>query len=236
MRDNGVDAYLVAGYDPHFSEYSHERYSTRKFITGFSGSFGTVIITLSKAVLFTDGRYFLQAEQELKGTEIALIKLGVKGSPDIFTYINLNLKESKLGIYSDEISIKFYKELSEKCKNTHIKALNQDLIDLIWKSRPQLEFSHVFELADAEKNNKRAEKIKSIYLILEKNLADFYVITALDEIAWVLNLRGADVEESALFYSFLLISRNKNRKNVLFADIKNLIRVLKKHLKWKILK
>ncbi|ATH09645.1 aminopeptidase P family protein [Borreliella burgdorferi] len=222
MRDNGVDAYLVAGYDPHFSEYSHERYSTRKFITGFSGSFGTVIITLSKAVLFTDGRYFLQAEQELKGTEVALIKLGVKGSPDIFTYINLNLKESKLGIYSDEISIKFYKELSEKCKNTHIKALNQDLIDLIWKSRPQLEFSHVFELADAEKNNKRAEKIKSIYLILEKNLADFYVITALDEIAWVLNLRGADVEESALFYSFLLISRNKNRKNVLFVDIKKL--------------
>ncbi len=73
-------------------------------------------------------------------------------------------------------------------------------------------------------------------MILEKNLADFYVITALDEIAWVLNLRGADVEESALFYSFLLISRNKNRKNVLFADIKNLIRVLKKHLKWKILK
>ncbi len=66
MRRNGVDAYLVTGYDPHFSEYSHERYGARKFITGFSGSFGTAIITLSKAVLFTDGRYFLQADQELK--------------------------------------------------------------------------------------------------------------------------------------------------------------------------
>lgn len=222
MRESGVDAYLVAGYDPHFSEYSHERYSTRKFITGFSGSFGTVIVTLSKAVLFTDGRYFLQADQELKGTEVVLIKLGVKGFPDIFTYINLNLQESKLGIYSDEISIKFYKELSEKCKNTHIKVLNQDLIDLIWKSRPQIEFSNIVELIDAEKNNKRVEKIKSICLILEKNLADFYVITALDEIAWILNLRGADVKKSALFYSFLLISRNKDRKNVLFIDTKKL--------------
>ncbi len=66
MRDNGVDAYLVAGYDPHFSEYSHERYSTRKFITGFSGSFGTVIITLSKAVLFTDGRYFYRPSKSLR--------------------------------------------------------------------------------------------------------------------------------------------------------------------------
>ncbi len=222
MRRNGVDAYLVTGYDPHFSEYSHERYGARKFITGFSGSFGTVIITLSKAVLFTDGRYFLQADQELKGTEVTLIKLGVKGSPDIFTYINLNLQESKLGIYSDEISINFYKELSRKCKNTHIEVLNQDLIDLIWESRPQLEFSHVVELIDTEKNNKRVEKIKSIYLTLENNLADFYVITALDEIAWILNLRGSDVKESALFYSFLLISRNKDQKNVLFIDTKKL--------------
>ncbi|WPM06220.1 aminopeptidase P family protein [Borreliella sinica] len=222
MRENGVDAYLVLGYDPHFSEYSHERYSVRKFITGFSGSFGTVIITLSKAVLFTDGRYFLQADQELKGSEVTLIKLGVKGSPDIFTYINLNLQGLKLGIYPDEISIKFYKELSEKCKNTHIKVLNQDLIDLIWKSRPRLEFGNIVELIDAEKNNKRVEKIKSVYLILEKNLADFYVITALDEIAWILNLRGADVKKSALFYSFLLISRNKDRKNVLFIDTKKL--------------
>ncbi len=222
MRKNGVGAYLVTGYDPHFSEYSHERYGARKFITGFSGSFGTVIITLSKAVLFTDGRYFLQADQELKGTEVTLIKLGVKGSPDIFTYINLNLQESKLGIYSDEISIKFYKELSGKCKNTHIEVLNQDLIDLIWESRPQLEFSHVVELIDTEKNNKRVEKVKSIYLTLENNSADFYVITALDEIAWILNLRGSDVKESALFYSFLLISRNKDRKNVLFIDTKKL--------------
>ncbi|QFI14224.1 aminopeptidase P family protein [Borrelia sp. CA_690] len=222
MRKNGIDAYLVAGYDPHFSEYSHERYSTRKFITGFSGSLGTVIVTLSKAVLFTDGRYFLQADQELKGTEVALIKLGVKGSPDVFTYINSNLQELKLGIYSDEISIKFYKEFSEKCKNTHISVLNQDLIDLIWESRPQLELSHIFELIDAERNNKRAEKIKSIHLSLEKNLADFYVITALDEIAWILNLRGSDIKESALFYSFLLISRNKDQKNVLFIDTKKL--------------
>lgn len=222
MKENGVDAYLVAGYDPHFSEYSHERYSTRKFITGFSGSFGTVIVTLSQAVLFTDGRYFLQADQELKGTEVSLIKLGVKGSPDVFTYINLNLQGLNLGIYSDEISIKFYQELCEKCKNTHIKVLNQDLIDLIWKSRPQIEFSHIVELIDVEKNNKRVEKIKSICFFLEKNLADFYVITALDEIAWILNLRGSDVKKSALFYSFLLISRNKDRKNVLFIDTKKL--------------
>lgn len=230
MRENGVDAYLVAGYDPHFSEYSHERYSTRKFITGFSGSFGTVIVTLSKAVLFTDGRYFLQADQELEGTEVTLIKLGVKGFPDVFTYINLNLQGLKLGIYSDEISIKFYKELCEKCKNTNIKVLNQDLIDLIWKSRPQLEFSYIVELIDVEKNNKRAEKIKSICLILEKNLADFYVITALDEIAWILNLRGSDVKKSALFYSFLLISRNEDQKNVLFIDTKKLDLGLKETL------
>ncbi|AJA89916.1 peptidase M24 [Borreliella chilensis] len=222
MRDNGIGAYLVAGYDPHFSEYSHERYNTRKFITGFSGSFGTVIVTLSKAVLFTDGRYFLQADQELKGTEVELIKLGVKGFPDIFTYINLNLQELKLGIYSDEISIKFYKELAERCKNTYIKVFNQDLIDLIWKSRPQLEFNYIVELIDVEKNNKRADKIRSICISLEKHLADFYVITALDEVAWVLNLRGTDVEKSALFYSFLLISRNKDRKNVLFVDEKKL--------------
>ncbi|UGQ15779.1 MULTISPECIES: aminopeptidase P family protein [unclassified Borrelia] len=222
MVRSGVDAYLIASYDPHMSEYSHVRFSAREFITGFTGSSGTVIVTEKEVLLFTDGRYFLQAESELEGTEFKLMKLGVKGYPDLFSYININLKGLRLGFYSEDISIRLYNDLVKNCRNTDIEALDEDLISSIWHDRPTLERNKIFELTEAQRNNKRADKIDNLKSKLEERVVDFYIVSSLDEIAWILNLRGLDIKSSALFYAFLFITRSKRHKNVLFVDVLNL--------------
>ncbi|AHE62413.1 aminopeptidase P family protein [Borrelia parkeri] len=222
MMKSEIDAYLIASYDPHMSEYSHVRFNVREFITGFTGSAGTVIITETEAVLFTDGRYFLQASSELEGTEFKLMKLGVKGYPDIFGYINANLKGLRLGIYSEDVNIKFYNDLVKNCRNTDIEILHEDLVSKIWQDRPDLESNKIFELSGAQKIDKRTDKLDKVNAKLEEKAIDFCIISSLDEIAWLLNLRGLDIESSALFYAFLFIARSERYKNVLFVHIDKL--------------
>ncbi|WP_024655716.1 aminopeptidase P family protein [Borrelia hispanica] len=222
MMKNKIDAYLIASHDPHMSEYSHARFNIREFITGFTGSAGTVVITETESVLFTDGRYFLQAANELEGTEFKLIKLGVEGHPDIFSYINIKLKGLRIGVYAEDISIKFYDDLVKNCKFTDIEILHEDLISKIWQDRPYFTGNKIFELKEAQKNDKRINKINKVNAKLEANTIDFYVISSLDEIAWLLNLRGFDIESSALFYAFLFIARSERYKNVLFVNVDKL--------------
>ncbi|BDU63247.1 peptidase [Candidatus Borrelia fainii] len=222
MMKSEIDAYLIASYDPHMSEYSHVRFNVREFITGFTGSAGIVIVTETEAVLFTDGRYFLQASSELEGTEFKLIKLGVKGCPDIFGYINANLKGLRLGIYSEDVNIKFYNDLVQNCRHTDIEILHEDLVSKIWQDRPVLESNKIFELSETQKIDKRADKLDKVNVKLEEKAIDFCVISSLDEIAWLLNLRGLDIESSALFYAFLFIARSERYKNVLFVNIDKL--------------
>ncbi|AHH09880.1 Xaa-Pro aminopeptidase [Borrelia parkeri SLO] len=222
MMKSEIDAYLIASYDPHMSEYSHVRFNIREFITGFTGSAGTVIITETEAVLFTDGRYFLQASSELEGTEFKLMKLGVKGYPDIFGYINANLKGLRLGIYSEDVNIKFYNDLVKNCRHTDIEILHEDLVSKIWQDRPDLESNKIFELSGAQKIDKRTDKLDKVNAKLEEKAIDFCIISSLDEIAWLLNLRGLDIESSALFYAFLFIARSERYKNVLFVHIDKL--------------
>ena len=230
MMKSGIDAYLMTSYDPHMSEYSHARFNVREFMTGFKGSAGTVIVTEKDALLFTDGRYFLQALQELEGTEFKLMKLGVKGYPDVFEYISASLKGLRLGFYAEGVSIKFYNDLVKNCRNTDIKILNEDLIYEIWQDRPNIKSKKIFELINVEKNDKRANKLNKVNAILKEKSIDFYIISSLDEIAWLLNLRGLDIESSALFYAFLFISMSKRHKNVLFVDVEKLDSSLKERL------
>ncbi|BCR21511.1 aminopeptidase P family protein [Borrelia sp. HM] len=230
MMKNDIDAYLMTSYDPHMSEYSHARFNIREFMTGFKGSAGTVIVTEKDALLFTDGRYFLQASKELEGTEFKLMKLGVKGYPDIFEYINTNLKGLRLGFYAEGVSIKFYNDLVKNCRNTDIDILHEDLISEIWQDRPNLKNKKIFELSNVEKNYKRADKLNKVNAILNAKNIDFYIISSLDEIAWLLNLRGLDIESSALFYSFLFIAKSKRYKNVLFVNVSKLDSNLKERL------
>ncbi|UPA08808.1 aminopeptidase P family protein [Borrelia nietonii YOR] len=222
MRKSKIDAYLMASYDPHMSEYSHVRFNVREFITGFTGSAGTVIVTETDAVLFTDGRYFLQASSELEGTEFKLMKLGVKGYPDIFSYINTNLKGLRLGIYAEDVSIKLYNDLIKNCRHTDIEILHEDLVSKIWQGRPVLEGNKIFELSEAQKNDKRTDKIDRVNSRLEEKAIDFCIISSLDEVAWLLNLRGLDIESSALFYAFLFIARSERYKNVIFVNVDKL--------------
>ncbi|WP_445435788.1 M24 family metallopeptidase [Candidatus Borreliella tachyglossi] len=230
MIKSEIDAYLIASYDPHMSEYFHARFDARKFMTGFTGSAGIVIVTGAEALLFTDGRYFLQAESELEGTGFELMKLGVKDYPDIFGYINASLKGLRLGVYAEDVSIKFYNDLVKICRNTDIEILNEDLISEIWQDRPRLEANQIFELSEAQKNNKRADKISNLNVKLEEKAIDFYIVSSLDEVAWILNLRGLDIEASALFYAFLFITRSKGHKNVLFINVDRLDAELKEKL------
>ncbi|UER67283.1 aminopeptidase P family protein [Borrelia sp. BU AG58] len=230
MVKSGIDAYLVASCDPHMSEYSHSRFNAREFITGFTGSAGTVVVTDKDVLLFTDGRYFLQAESELEGTGFKLMKLGVRGYPDLFSYININLKGLRLGFYSEGVSVTLYNELVKNCRGTDIEVLEEDLISSIWRDRPILEGNRIFELTEAQRNNKREDKIGDLKVKLEERMVDFYIVSSLDEIAWILNLRGLDIKPSALFYAFLFITRSKRHKNVLFVNALNLDTGLKETL------
>ena len=136
----------------------------------------------------------------------------------------------RLGFYAEDISIKFYNDLVKKCRNTDIEILNEDLISSIWNDRPILEGNKIFELSESQRNNKRADKINNLKVRLEEKAVDFYIVSSLDEIAWILNLRGLDIKPSALFYAFLFITRSKRHRNVLFINVLNLDSNLKERL------
>jgi Xaa-Pro aminopeptidase len=210
LVDRDLDAYIVYGTDPHLSEYMPDHWQTRPFISGFTGSAGFVIITLEKAALWTDSRYFLQAEIELSGTGIELVKMRTPGYPEPAEWLKMNLK-SGAGVATDEgcISASQFKQLDNALNKSGIFLKESgDLLDEIWHNRPTLPDSLVFEHEIWFACTDRKTKINSICSELEKSGADLQIITALDDLAWTFNLRGSDVECNPVFMAYGSISKN----------------------------
>jgi len=212
MKERGIDAYIVPSSDPHQSEYVAEHYATRAFITGFTGSFGTAVITLEDAGLWTDGRYFIQAESELKDTGITLFKMGEKDVPTVEEFLRDSLsKKAKIAFDGKVVSLQYFKELKKCLENKEISfEIMEDLINSIWKNRPEKPCTDVILHDTKYAGKSREDKLDDVVKEMKTLGADYYVISGLDDIAWLLNIRGRDVECNPLTIAYLVVSEGNS--------------------------
>ena len=209
MKARQLSAFIVPSTDPHSSEYVSEHWETRKWISGFTGSAGTAVITLEDAGLWTDSRYFIQAEEQLEGTGIRLFKDRLPETPSIGEWLGSILKEgNKVGIdgwvNSHQEAFGLNNEL--KAKGLALETMTEDIFDTLWENRPCLPQSSIFILDEARTGASCTAKINRIKETIAKNGVSAIILSALDEIAWTLNLRGNDVHCNPVFISYLLIS------------------------------
>ena len=232
MSQNGISAFIVPSTDPHSGEYVPAHWESRKWLSGFSGSAGTVVVTKDDAGLWTDSRYFIQAEEQLKGTGIQLFKDRLPETPSISEWLGSVLnKDEKVGIDGWVNSMQEAAGLRKELQTYGLElTLVEDPFQYIWNDRPTLPqtpvFIHGLEYAGvscSEKINKIKENIKS-------KGATGIILSSLDEIAWTLNLRGDDVHCNPLFISYLFLSENKNTLYILEEKVTEEVRsYLKEH-------
>lgn len=209
MKKKNITAYIITSYDPHQGEYIAEHYRSRIWISGFTGSAGTVIVREKDAILWTDGRYFIQAENELKNTEIELYKMGIPGFPTYMEWLNDNLKEGdRLGFDGKVFSQSDVKELKKAFGNKKIEMVEEyDLIGELWKDRPEIPQTEAY-IHDVKYTGKTAkEKIDEVREEMNKKNADYFFLGSLDDIAWLYNIRSKDVENNPVVISYALISK-----------------------------
>lgn len=217
MKEAGVYAYLIETEDYHGSEYVGEYFKERAYMSGFTGSAGSLIVTLDKAALWTDGRYFLQAADQLKDSGIELMKMGTDGTPSTKEFLLSEVKEGQIiGFDGRTISALYAFDLKKEAdkRNIGINA-TLDLPDKIWTDRPKLESKKVWELSTAYTGMDREEKLSRVREMMRKENAEVFVLSSIDDIAWLLNLRGDDVECNPVFLSYMIIF---DEKAYLYAD------------------
>lgn len=217
MKSAGVDACLIPTNDFHGSEYVGDYFKAREYISGFTGSAGTVVVMREQAGLWTDGRYFLQAEEQLAGTGITLYRMLEEGVPTVQEFLEQQMTPGqRLAFDGRMVSSAYARGLAARLKGRGVSILSsRDLVGEIWKDRPALSCEPVFELDVEYAGESRADKIHWIKLWMEQQKLDAFVISSLDDIAWLLNLRGGDVEYNPVFLSYLAVQSDRV---VLFAQ------------------
>lgn len=209
LRAHGLDAYVIPTSDPHQSEYVAEHWKGREWISGFTGSAGIVVITQDHAGLWTDSRYFLQAENQLDGSQFVLHKQQATGTPEYITWLAEQLpKGSTVGLDGYLFSLSQLRQLEKALaiKDIHINTEIDLMLD-IWKDRPALPLDPIFEYDVMFAGESRANKLSRIREKMAKQGTDFHLITTLDDIAWALNIRGKDVEANPVAISYLVVGK-----------------------------
>ncbi|MCD7841360.1 MAG: aminopeptidase P family N-terminal domain-containing protein [Lachnospiraceae bacterium] len=208
MKKAGVDFYIVPSTDFHQSEYAGAYFAARKFMTGFTGSAGTALFTDEEAYLWTDGRYFIQAAQQLQGSPITLMKMGEPDVPTLEKFLEEHVGEGQTIGFDGRVVSKGmgtkYTEIAEK--NGASISYREDLIDKIWEDRPALSTNPAFHLDIQYTGETTESKLARIREKMTKEGADLHVLTTLDDICWTFNFRGDDVRYSPLVYSYCLIA------------------------------
>lgn len=207
MAQRGMDGYVVVTDDFHGSEYVGDFFKARAYLSGFTGSAGTLVVLPDRAALWTDGRYFLQAAEQLTGNTIELMRMGQPGVPAIGAFLAQHLPEGGvLGFDGRTVSSSFAGTLEKALEAKHIRfAGGEDLVDAVWPDRPALSDRPVWELTGCGLS--REEKLAKLREKMAAEDAAYLLLTSLTEIAWALNLRGGDVACTPVFLSFLLIGR-----------------------------
>ncbi|OUN26946.1 MULTISPECIES: aminopeptidase P family protein [unclassified Blautia] len=211
MQLAGIDVYLVPTADFHQSEYVGDYFKARAWLSGFTGSAGTLIVTKNEARLWTDGRYFIQAGKQLAGTGVTLMKMGEEGVPTVEEFIEEVLPQKGcLGCDGRTISVaegRKYEELLEKKEGTF--KCQDDLAGKIWSDRPQMSKEPVYILDVKYAGETREEKIARVRREMEEAGAQIHVISSLDDIVWLLNIRGNDIEYNPVVLSYVILTMDQ---------------------------
>jgi Xaa-Pro aminopeptidase len=225
MQLNKINAYIVPSGDAHQSEYICAKDARRSFISEFTGSAGTAVILLDEAFLWTDGRYFLQASNELT-SDWKLMKMATEGFPQINEYLLSKLKkDEKVGI--DPLLFSFEEIEQMKKEGLEVKSLEENLVDLVWEGKPLFPKGKI-EIQELEYSGQDfVEKIEGVRVQIQKNNTWGLVVSALDEIAWLFNLRGTDIDFNPVFLSYAVVTQDET---VLYLDTTKLTPELIKHL------
>lgn len=217
MKHHEIDAFIAMSADPHMSEYLPDYWKIREWLTGFTGSVGTIVVTQEYAGLWVDGRYWVQAEHQLDGTGFQLGKLSNDPNSTHLSWLIKHLNpSSRISVNTQTISIQQFDTLAKIAQQNDFKIVEDtDLIGEIWKDRPILPSSQIYEQNEKINSLSRQEKIAKVREDLQRKSADAHFISSVDDIAWILNCRGADVEYNPVFLSHLLITHNQT---ILFID------------------
>lgn len=217
MREHELSAYYVPTADFHLSEYLNEHFKSRAYLTGFTGSAGTLVVTPGEAALWVDGRYFIQAEKQLQGAPITLMCMGEEGVPSINEYLAARLPDGAiLGFDGRTVSAAWAAktQMALSTKNIVLEP-DLDLVGQIWQDRPALPQAPVWTLDMESAGQSAQSKLAALREEMAQRDADAHVIASLDDIAWLLNLRGGDVENNPVFLSFAVIEQ---KEAYLFAE------------------
>lgn len=209
MKREGIDYYYIPTADFHESEYVVDYFKARKFITGFTGSAGVAVIGQEEAWLWTDGRYFIQAAAQIEGSGFGLMKMGQEGVPTVMQYLGEKLQEGQcIGFDARVVNTNDAKEFAKIAAKKHgsLKTDN-DLLDEVWTDRPALVHQPADVLKDEFNGEATASKLARVREQMEKEEAQYHIISTLDDIAWILNVRGNDIPHVPVVLSFLVIGK-----------------------------
>ncbi len=211
MKKRLITAYYIPTDDFHGSEYVSDYFKSREYISGFNGSAGVMAITEDFAGLWTDGRYFIQAEAQLQGSEIVLMKVGEPDVPTVEAFLADKLKDGDcLGFDGRCVNGAFIRKLQEAFGDKSIQIEGRyDLVGDIWENRPALNFHSVWELDLSRSGCERVEKLQDLKQKIKEAGADAHILTSLEDIAWLLNLRGSDIHCNPVFLSYIYVSEKE---------------------------
>ncbi len=211
LHQKGIDICIIPSSDPHMGEYIPEHWQIIRWLTGFTGSAATVVITNSFAGLWTDSRYFLQAEKQLSGTGFEFVKPGAFHRNDYMDFICENSGPgNKIGIDGRIFSIAQLRKLEKRLENKEVSIdTGCDIIDTLWTDRPELPFSRAFDHPVEFSGKARSVKISEVRKHMASENADFHLLTSVDDIMWLLNIRGSDLKYSPLLLSYALIGKEQ---------------------------
>lgn len=229
MVKNNVAAYIIPSEDPHLGEYVGAHFKARAWVSGFTGSAGTVVLTADKAGLWTDGRYYIQAEDQLQGTGIELFKAAELNVPTYRQWLKSELKENEIVAFdgrsfSASVVMNMEKELS--AKDIRINS-DLDLISPIWESRPGIPSDEIFTHETKYCGRSRSEKITEVREVMNEKGANYYLVSSSDDICWLLNIRGNDVPNNPFVTAFTLVGE---KETFLFIDKNKVNSLVEKEL------
>ncbi len=229
MAEKHIAFYMMPTADFHNSEYVNDYFKVREYFSNFSGSNGTLLVWQEGAGLWTDGRYFLQAEKELEGTGVTLYKMGNEGVPTILEFLQKSMTEGQtLGFDGRVISASIGNEYEKKLAPKHISFVYElDLADALWTERPAFPANEVYALEDSLSGENFASKRERVLAELEKTGAEGFFLTKLDDIMWLFNLRGSDVECNPVAMSYAYLTKERT---VLFLQDKAVSKEVAKYL------
>ena len=210
MKGENIDYYIIPSSDAHQSEYVAEYFKGREFISGFTGSAGTLLVGRKEAYLWTDGRYFIQADKELNGSGISLMKIRTPGYPTIEEWIRSNIKANEtLGFDGKVFSVKEYEGYLNIAKEIGFNInMGNDLLDNIWTDRPELPQDKIFIHDEKYAGKSSSEKLKEVRRNMESKKGDFYILSSLDDIAWLCNIRGNDIKFNPVALAYVVVGKD----------------------------